>query len=202
MKSVIKYTNDMPFIELLIKKDPLLLKLFEQVESVTITQSDDYFLSLVGAIISQQLSGKVAAVIYDRFIQFYHHNVSPKNILDTDKESLRLLGISYQKIKYLKSLADAVNQKIIIFENFEHMTDDEVIEVLTQVKGIGRWTAQMFLMFSLGREDVSAPLDLGLRKAYSKLKGEEVDVKTFELISRLWQPYRSIVSFFLWQSTD
>ncbi len=202
MSKVITYRNDMPFIKTLIEKDPLLLSLFQSIEAVTLTLSDDYFLSLIESIISQQLSSRVATVIYDRLLSYYDHDVTPKKILSTDKEELRALGISYAKINYLQSLANTVDLGLIAFDQFEHMSDEHIIDELVQVKGIGEWTAQMFLMFSLGREDVSAPLDLGLRKAYSRLKREEVDIKTFEKSSKAWQPYRSIVSYFLWKSID
>lgn len=202
MRKTLTYRHDMDIIEKMIKKDRYLKPLFEHITEVTITLSDDYFLSLVGAIISQQLSGKVAQVIYQRFLAFYEQDVTPENIVKTDKEALRQLGISYQKVSYLKSLAEAVLDGQVDIDAFENMADEAIINELVQVKGIGRWTAQMFLMFSLGREDVAASLDLGLRKAYAKLINKEVSVKDFENYSDKWKPYRSIVSYYLWKSTD
>ncbi len=202
MRKTITYHNNTPIIDELIQKDPHLKSLFEEIDHVSITRSDNYFLSLVGSIISQQLSGKVADVIYNRFLNHYQNDVTPLKVIHTDDEDLRQLGISYQKISYLKSLSSMIVSGEINIEDFIHLNDESIIEELIKVKGIGRWTAQMFLMFSLGREDVAAPLDLGLRKAYSRLIDKEVSVKEFEQICEKWIPYRSIVSFFLWKSTD
>lgn len=202
MPKKITYKNDAPYIKSIIAKDPLLKHLFDDIKQVDITISEDYFLSLVSAIISQQLSGKVAAVIYNRFQDYYEQHVTPKNILNSYKEDLRKLGISYQKIMYLKSLASAVDSGELDLDSFQSLDNEMIIEKLIKIKGIGRWTAQMFLMFSLGRQDVTAPLDLGLRKAYRRLCGKEVSVKEFSAISDGWKPYRSIVSYFLWHSID
>ncbi len=202
MARTITYRNDMQIIKDLVQKDPLLKPLFETQKKVVVTLSDNYFLSLVSAILSQQLSGKVAAVIYQRVLNYFDKEITPQNIIDVQQEDLRALGVSYQKISYLKSLAQHMLDGEIHLDALEKEDNELIIEQLTKVKGIGRWTAHMFLMFSLGREDVSAPLDLGLRKAYSQLKGEEVSVEAFLKISKTWQPYRSVVCHFLWQSTD
>lgn len=192
----------MHIVNQLIEKDPYLKPLFETVGDVEVSLSDDYFLSLVSAIVSQQLSGKVAQVIYQRIMDYYDHDITPQKIINTDKEELRSLGISYQKINYLKSLAETLLTNDIDLTHLDDMSDETIIESLVKVKGIGRWTAQMFLMFSLGREDVIAPLDLGLRKAYGSLLGREISVDELEKLSEQWRPYRSIVSFYLWKYTE
>ncbi len=202
MARILTYHKDMAMIDELIAKDKHLEVLFETVKSVSVTLSDDYFLALVSAILAQQLSGRVAQVIYNRVATFYEQEITPHKILETEDEKLRELGLSYRKVSYLKSLATSIVGKIINVDEFKAMDNQSIIDKLIQVKGIGPWTAQMFLMFSLGREDVSAPLDLGLRKAYSKLIGYDVSVREYAKMSDAWKPYRTIVAHFLWHLAD
>lgn len=199
----ITYHRDSEIIKHLLNKDPMLHALFMHKESITVRVSDRYFESLIDTIIAQQLSGKVATVISRRFFDYFHGHVTPQDLLDTPDEQLRTLGLSFQKIKYLKSLADCIITKKVDLEHLNHLTDQEVIDMLIQIKGIGVWTAQMFLMFSLGREDVFSVGDLGLRNAVKKLYNDpDLSHQAIEKIAEKWSPYRSVVSHFLWHAWD
>ena len=126
-----------------------------------------------------------------------------KHILETKEEDLKSIGISRPKIKYLKSLAEDVQSGSLDFDGFDQMTDEDIINMLTKVKGIGIWTAQMFLMFSMGRQDVFSSLDLGLRNALKKLlNNENMTLLEIEAYSQKWSPYRTIVSHYLWHIWD
>lgn len=197
------YHRESDIIKQLLEKDPLLKDLFVHKESVTVRISDRYFESLIDTIIAQQLSGKVASVISKRFFDYFEGEVTPALLIETSDEHLRSLGLSYQKIKYLKSLADCILTQKVDLSHLDHMTDQEVIDMLVQIKGIGVWTAQMFLMFSLGREDVFSVGDLGLRHAVKKLyQNPDLTHEAIEKIAEKWTPYRSIVSHFLWHAYD
>lgn len=199
----ITYHKDSDICQKLIKKDPKLHHLFEHVGSVTVDIDDEYFKSLAFTILSQQLSSKVANVIIRRFVDHYEGVLEPYRILDTEDEVLRRLGLSYQKIKYMKSLSEAVINQTVLFKDIEHKSNDDIKNMLIQVKGIGPWSADMFLMFSLGREDVFSSLDLGLRNACKVLyQNEDLTLEEIEKISLKWKPYQSIVSHFLWHMHD
>jgi DNA-3-methyladenine glycosylase II len=187
----------------LIKKEPLFQRIIEQVGSISITLHDDYFQALLSAIISQQLSGKVARVIEERVEHYFKHSISPDKILLSDDEELRKLGLSYQKIKYLKSLAACITDQSIHFNNIEQLSDQEIINMLVKVKGIGVWTAQMFLIFALGRMDVFSCLDLGLRNGVKKLyQNQDLSNDQIEEISKYWSPHRTMASLYLWKMID
>lgn len=151
-----------------------------------------YFEDLVDAICSQQLSGKAAQTIFGRVKQFLG-KITPENILSKDDEDLRKCGLSYAKIKYVKDLADKVRNSNIEIRKLDTLSDEEIINELTKVKGIGRWTAEMFLMFSLARQDVFPLDDLGINKAMKKLKLKKSD---------RWKPYRTLAGWYLWRSLE
>ena len=162
----------------------------------------DYFASLVDTIISQQLSGKVAEVLTKRLAEACQGKFTPQTILKLEDEKIRSLGISYAKIKYLKSLATALESKVVDFSLITDLNDQEIIDMLTKIKGIGPWSAEMFLIFSLGKEDVFSCGDGGLVKAVNHYygKGEDLSKETLLKISEKWRPYRSYASFYLWES--
>lgn len=169
---------------------------------------ENYFSRLVQDIISQQLSIKVAEVIIGRFEALLPvKGITPENVLMVDDEKMRAAGMSWAKIKYVKDLATKVVKREITLDNLGNSTDAEVIAELIKVKGIGQWTAEMFLIFTLGREDVFSVGDLGLKNAITKLYGlETADKKTFATqalrLSQKWQPYRSYASLALWKSLE
>lgn len=187
-------------IKYLKEKDPNLIPLFDEDMEIKFEENNDYFMNLFSTIIAQQLSIKVASVIEQRAIEFFKGEVTPEKVVLADTEALRECGLSYRKIDYIKSLASKVLSEEVHFRDIEEMSNEQVIEMLVKIKGIGKWTAEMFLMFTLGREDVFSVLDLGLRTGFKKLyHNPELTEEEMEKIALLWAPYRSIVSFYLWR---
>lgn len=190
-------------VKYLLQKDQSLKELFLRKEEIIVNIDDDYFVSLIGIIVAQQLSGKVAQVIYNRVSTLFNHQLTAERILETSEESLRSVGLSYQKIKYLKSLSECHLNKTIDLTNLNQLSNQEIIDMLIKIKGIGVWSAHMFLIFSLGREDIFSVLDLGLRNAVKKVYNQpDLTSQEIELISEKWIPYRSIVSHYLWHALD
>ena len=166
---------------------------------------EDYFTELCGNIIGQQLSGKAADTIYARFEKiFTKKKITPENVLKIPEQKLRDVGMSWSKVKYVKDLADKVMKAELKLSELDKLTDELVIKELTKVKGIGPWTAEMFLMFTLGREDVFSHGDLGLRNAIKKLYKfkKEPTKKQIEKIVKRWKPYRTYASRILWKSLE
>lgn len=187
-----------------LKKDPVISQLIEKLDEPIPAQEVNLYLDILDSIVSQQLSVKAAATIFKRFIALFSSPVpSPQEILQKSDEELRSAGLSYQKIKYIKSLAQAIQDKSLDLEKLKSLSDEEVIVELTKIKGIGRWTAEMILIFSLQRQDVFSVGDLGLRTAVATLYNvNREDLKTIEEISKSWSPYRSLASRYLWKSLD
>lgn len=185
-----------------LKQDPKLAKIIKIVGDYQIKKRNNHFAVLVESIISQQLASAAAEAIFARFKKLYPKFPTTRQILDTKHAKLRSVGLSGMKIEYLKDLAQKIEDKKLQMRLLSRMTDDEIIEHLTQVKGIGRWTAEMFLIFSLGRLDVFPTGDLGLRKgvmlAFSL--SELPKPKEVERIGVRWKPYRSVATWYLWKS--
>lgn len=152
-----------------------------------------YFQDLVEAITNQQLSGRAAATIFGRVKDLCKGKIDPEVVLKLSETSLRSAGLSYAKIKYIKDLSKKVKRREVKVESLGNLSDEEVVKELIQVKGIGRWTAEMFLMFALGRPDIFPKDDLGINKAMRNLK-----LKNFNR----WKPYRTIASWYLWRSLE
>lgn len=192
---------------ILAKRDPVLRNIIKQVGPCQLKPKKEYFFILCDSIISQQLSVKVANVILERFTKHLAKSgkhATPEEVLAADTEELRKLGLSYQKIAYLKDLALHFHEKRIVPQAFHKLPDEEIIEELVAVKGIGRWTAEMFLIFSLCRLDVWPVDDLGIKKAVQKAYRLKAMPTAKELLRfeerRDWRPYRSIVSWYLWRT--
>ncbi|HRN96246.1 MAG TPA: DNA-3-methyladenine glycosylase [Candidatus Levybacteria bacterium] len=187
-----------------LSQDPIMKQLIDTYELPGWSYDKNLFLELVESIIGQQLSVKAADTITRRFKEAVGSETpTPEQILAIDDDTLRAAGNSYSKIKYIKGICVAVVNKEIDFESFRNMEDEEVITELIQLKGVGRWTAEMFLMFSFGREDVFSLGDLGLRNAVARLYNvDRDDLKAIEEISIQWKPYRSLASRYLWKSLD
>ena len=162
------------------------------------------FQSLVESIIFQQLAGTAATVIFGRFIKYYNGIVpTPVQILSTPETELKSkVGLSSKKIEYLKDLSARIEDGRLNLDILPSMADEDVITTLQQVKGVGRWTAEMFLIFCLGRQDVLPVTDLGIRKAMQKLYllPELPKPATMLAIAQPWKPYRSIATWYLWKS--
>jgi len=169
-------------------------------------RTQDHFRSLVAAIVNQQLSGKAADTILKRFIALFPRKKfpTPKDVLAMPAPKMRNAGLSNMKVGFLKDLSKKILDGSVNFRKMDVWSEEEVIEHLVAVKGIGRWTAEMFLMFSLRRDDVFSYGDLGLRNAMKKLYKLKMHPtpRQAEKISAAWKPYRSLASLYLWASVD
>lgn len=161
-----------------------------------------YFSTLVGAIISQQISSKAAAAIFSRVKKGLDSKIIPEEILSTSETKFRKWGLSKQKINYLKDLAYKIERKEIEIKKLDRQTDEEILKKLVSVKGIGRWTAEMFLMFTLARKDVFPADDLGIQKGVSKLFKRNYKIHEIEQISKRWKPFRTAASWYIWKFQD
>lgn len=186
------------------KSDPVLRAIIASVGPCRMEYSSPEFSSLAEAILYQQLNGKAAATIYKRFTALAGEPPTPEGILKLSDEQLRSVGLSKQKSAYLKDLAAKTASGLLDFSRLAELSDDEVIRHLTQVKGIGVWTAHMFLMFSLRRPNILPTGDygvqMGLKKHYRKRKLPKP--KDMEKIARAWEPYRSVACWYMWRSLD
>jgi DNA-3-methyladenine glycosylase II len=185
-----------------LKQDPNLVKIIERIGDYQIKKRNNHFAVLVESIISQQLASAAAEAIFARFKKLYPKFPTAGHILNTKDAKLRSVGLSGMKVEYLKDLAQKIEDGKLKMRNLSKMNDDEIIEHLTQVKGIGRWTAEMFLIFSLGRLDVFPTGDLGLRKGVQMAfsLSELPKPKEVEKIGMRWKPYRSVATWYLWKS--
>ena len=196
-------------INFLKQTDPILGQLIEQIGPCQLDaaqQHGDLFSSLSKAIIHQQLSTKAAASIYRRFLQLYPNQSLPTalDILNAPVELLREVGLSRAKVLYLKDLAQNILDGLPTIVELEAMDDETIIHTLIQVKGVGRWTAQMLLIFRLNRQNVLPVDDLGIRAGIRKVYGlnELPDRHTTLRLGQRWQPYCTIASWYLWRSLE
>jgi len=184
--------------------DPVMAWIIDEVGPLVITRRAERFAALVRAIIFQQLAGRAAQTILDRFVGAVGQGrfPTPDQVLATTDETMRAAGLSRGKMTYLRDLAEHVRDGKLNFRRFPRMDDDEIIADLTRVKGIGRWTAEMFLMFNLNRPDVLAVDDLGLRNGATRAYGKKAQVSAKELreMGESWRPYRTAAAWYLWQS--
>ena len=187
--------------------DPILAGIIDRVGPCRLEarRKGTHYDALVRSIVFQQLSGKAASTILSRFFALYPERTpTPEAVLETPDPTLRAVGLSRQKVAYLRDLSLKITTGDLPLDEVEQMADDDLIAHLVQVKGIGRWTAQMFLMFRLGRPDVLPELDLGIqnaiKRAYRKRKRPTPnDVKK---IGARWSPHSSVASWYLWRSLE
>src|SRR5271155_1122789 len=212
------------------KSDPVMRAIIERIGPCRMQFGLPEFHSLAEAIVYQQLNGKAAETIFKRFAALAGEPLTPGGILKLSDEQMRSAGLSKQKSSYLKDLAAKTSGGLLDFTRLPKLSDEEVIAHLTQVKGIGVWTAQMFLMFALKRENVLPTGDFGVRMAmykhYVDVKRAKASKKTasgkksaaakkgpkrkiklpspeqMEKIAKRWEPYRSVACWYLWQSLD
>lgn len=187
-----------------LKKDPRMRALIARYPRPIFERGCDPFQALVRSIIYQQLSGKAAATIHSRFTTIYGSAPTPTKVLQTPLPKLRKAGLSTQKASYLKDLARKFLDGTINPALFPDMSDEEIREHVASVKGIGRWTADMFLMFTLHRSDVLPTGDLGIQKGFKKLFDLRTlpASRTMERLARPWEPYRTVASLYLWRTVD
>lgn len=187
--------------------DPVLARVIEIVGPCRLESRREgtHFQALVRSIVYQQLSGKAAATILSRFNALYPERIpTPEAVLVTSDAELRGAGLSRQKIGYMRDLASKVSNGALPLDAVESMDDDDLIAHLVQVKGIGRWTAQMFLMFRLDRRDVLPELDLGIQNAIKRAyrKRKRPTPKDVRKIGAKWSPHSSVASWYLWRSLE
>jgi 3-methyladenine DNA glycosylase/8-oxoguanine DNA glycosylase len=187
------------------KKDEKMGRLITKFEKPEFKKDNNYFEALVRAIVYQQLSGKAAATIYERFKDLFTNNKfpSPSIVMEKSHEELRSVGLSNQKASYIHNIANAFYTGTVP-KNINAIDDNEVIECLTTIKGVGPWTAEMFLMFTLNRPDVFPVTDLGIQKGFQlffqldKLPRPDQMIKNAEP----WRPYRTLASWYLWRLVE
>jgi DNA-3-methyladenine glycosylase II len=186
------------------KSDPVLAALIERLGPFRMNYDEPGFHHLAEAIVYQQLHGKAAATIFKRLTDLAGSPLTPERILKLSEDELRRVGLSKQKLSYLRDLAAKTQSGELNFSQLPGLSDADVIKRLTQVKGIGVWTAHMFLMFALRRPDVLPTGDLGIQMAIRKHYNKRKLPKPLEMekIARCWSPYRSVACWYLWRSMD
>ena len=184
--------------------DPVLSEIIDRVGEYAIQFRDPDFETLVKSIVYQQLSGRVAAVIFARLLAATGGCVAPETILKLRPSRMRALGLSTQKTAYIRDLARHTRDGLLVFEELLNLADEAAIERLTKVKGIGVWTAHMFLIFALRRNDVLPTGDLGIRNAIRRAYGlEELPSPAqIEEMAVRWRPYCTVASWYLWRSLE
>ena len=183
------------------------LKTFLQKFSVPVLPIEkNYFWSLCRSVIYQQISGKAAKKISDRYLSLFDQDIkmTPADVLEIDIEKIYKVGISRQKSSYIKNIANAFSNNIINEKKIFELDDQEIIKQLTSIKGVGRWTAEMFLIFTLRRTDVFPVTDLGVQKGFQIFYSLD-NLPTIEMMnqkSESWRPYRTIMSLYLWYAVE
>ena len=185
------------------QSDPELIPLLDAFTIQDLKPETNYFKSLTRSIVYQQLSGKVAKTIFDRFISLYKDKSypTPVDVINIDHKKLRSVGLSNSKAHYIKNIEHEFLDNPDTYESLEKMDDQGIIDILITIKGVGLWTAQMFLMFTLNRPDVFPVTDLGVQKGfqhYYKLSDIPVPVQMLKK-SEKWAPYRTVVSLYFWR---
>jgi DNA-3-methyladenine glycosylase II len=185
----------------LARRDAVLKTVIDRIGICTLTVSDDHFSVLIHSIVSQQISGKAARAITARLREKVGR-FQPKRMLSTDAEEIRSAGLSMSKLRSILDLSEKCLDGTVPLRKLREMEDAEIIERLTQVRGIGQWTAEMFLIFSLGRTDVLPVADYGLRAGMQKLHELDELPKKADLavLTESWRPYRSIGTWYIWRS--
>ena len=186
------------------KRDPVLRKVIKKFNKGFLTTRKDPFFSLCRTIVGQQISTKAADSIWLKFEKKCKKKIIPKNILKLSSSTLRSVGLSRQKISYLKNIARSFKNKSFNIRDLKKMSDEEAISYITELKGLGIWSAQMFLMFNLNRPDIFPTKDIGLVRAISKnYKTSYPPSERFlNKISKLHLGYRSVFTWYMWRSID
>jgi DNA-3-methyladenine glycosylase II len=191
---------------LLLRRDPVLAALIRKHGECGLAQAQraDHFSALVRAITGQQLSTKAASTIFARLVALMPDGLTPAALSTLTDEQMRAVGMSRQKITYFRDLCDKALSGVVALDALDEMTDEEVIVALTTIKGIGRWSAEMFLMFRLHRPDVLPVDDLGIVNAIKNVYRlrKRPTAERIRTIGAAWQPYRSVACWYLWRSLD
>ncbi|MBL7921831.1 MAG: DNA-3-methyladenine glycosylase 2 family protein [Bacteroidia bacterium] len=190
-----------------LRKDKTLQKVMDKVGLIKTNNNQDLFIALLSAIVSQQLSVKAADTIWGRFEDLFKDNIpTAKAILKLSDDKLRSAGLSYQKAGYIKNIATFSIEQTLDYKLLKKKTDDELVEYLVQIKGVGRWTVEMLLMFNLNREDVFPKDDLGIqngmKKLYNLTSEKKALLKEMEEIAEAWRPHRTLACRYIWRYKD
>ncbi len=189
-----------------LSRDKDLKTLIDHFGVITLKRRRNYFKSLLRSIIHQQLSGKAAGTIENRFLELYNGNryPTPEEVLKTPVEAIQNVGISRMKTEYIRGLAKIIDDGDIRLEKLSELSNDEVGNVLKEVRGIGQWTVDMFLIFSLNRPDIFPLNDLGIQKGLMLLLGRQKILSRESMLShsKKWKPYRTLASLYLWKIVD
>lgn len=189
-------------------KDPVMHRLLQKVTPKENTSIGDVYVDLLSSIISQQISTKVARVIYSRFLDLFDGSTpSPQQLIDTEYSVLKSVGLSNQKTRYMFNIAQYWIDHSLHQMDWQEHNDEDVISILTGIKGVGVWTAQMILMFTLERPDVLPAGDLAIQQSMIKHYGIESSSKkelfqAMEEIAKVWSPYRTVACLYLWRAKD
>ncbi|HTC93029.1 MAG TPA: DNA-3-methyladenine glycosylase [Terriglobales bacterium] len=186
------------------KSDPTLCAIIERVGPFRMQYREPSFEALVRSIVFQQLNGKAARTIYDRLVAAAGGIVTPESMLKLTPAQMRAAGLSKQKLSYIRDLAERTDSGEVDFAALSSLTDEEVIGTLTKVKGIGEWTAHMFLIFALQRPNVLPTGDYGVRAAIKRAyrKRKLPTPAAMEKLAKSWHPYCSVAAWYLWRSMD
>ncbi len=190
-----------------LKSDPVLAELIKTLAPIELQPEPDFYLTLLRSVVGQQLSVKAAATIFQRFINLFPDGYPhPEEVLLQPTEILRSVGLSGQKVGYVRAVAEFKISGELEPEKISHLDDEALIKHLTKIKGVGRWTAEMLLMFALERLDVFPLDDLGIQNAFKKQYGLTEEKKALQArmleIAEPWKPYRTLACKYLWRSLD
>ena len=195
-------------IKAYLKKDPILFEAIERNELLVHPElTTDIYKALLESIVSQQLSTKVARIIWNRFVDLFDQRYpDPQSLLAMEHQTLRAIGLSNSKANYVRNVAAFNESHSLAFDHLEGMKDDEVIQHLTQIKGVGPWTVQMILMFPMDRPDVFPVGDLGIQNTMKSLYGLDLEKKkllpALEQIAESWSPFKTTASKYIWKIGD
>jgi DNA-3-methyladenine glycosylase II len=185
------------------KRDKVMKKLIASYEGETMQLRGEAFYTLARSIVGQQISVKAADTVWNR-VMMAADKITPRKLANIDAAILRSCGLSERKVMYMHALANHFLDNKDVIKNWPNMTDDEIIKELTSIKGIGRWTVEMLLIFHLGRPDVYPVADIGLQKAVFKHynKNEPMNMLDFRALGERWRPYRTVATWYLWRALD
>jgi DNA-3-methyladenine glycosylase II len=202
MTKVPKYWNNAKIN--LSRKDPVLRKIIKKFNTGFLKTRNDPFFSICRTIVGQQISTKAADSIWLKFEKKCKNKINPKNVLKLSSSSLRNAGLSRQKIGYLKNISKSFKNKTFSINSLKKMNDEEAIDYITKLKGLGVWSAQMFLMFNLNRPDIFPTKDIGLIRAISKNYRKKYPPSNFFLnkLSKIHSGYRTVFTWYMWRSID
>lgn len=203
MSEIIKFTMDTPSIKYLCSKDKRLAKVIQSVGEITYMPHDNAYEQIVDSIIGQMLANKVASVLRKRLLDLCFGSVTPHSINRLTDSEIKSIGISTSKVKYIRNLTESVFNGDVSFDNLDSKSDAEIIKMLTSVQGIGNWSAKMFLIFVLNRQNILPFEDMAFLQSYSWLyKTDDLKPASVKKKCQKWAPYSSIAARYLYRALD